>query len=348
MGLLLFFLTLSILFSFLCSILEAVLLSVSPSYISIKEQEGNPIAGDLKSFKNDIDRPLAAILTLNTVAHTVGSIGVGSQASKLYGGQTDQLISGEFIVATLMTLAILVLSEIIPKTLGANYWEALTPFTVKALKVMLFLLAPLVWMSQLLTKKMKKEKDKSVFSRVDFVAMTKVSTQSGAIKEEEADIIHNLLKFNSIAVEDIMTPRTVVVAAPDSMTIAEFHEKNPTLNFSRIPLYHGTEDNISGYFLKDELLLNLVENKGNEPLSSIIRKHSSTTNTKPIGELFKELMNANEHFALVFDKFGTMTGIVSIEDIIETLLGTEIVDEMDQVADMQAFAREKMKSKKKK
>jgi len=189
MGLLIGFFVLSIAFSFLCSILEAVLLSITPSYVSIKEQEGSSIADNLKDLKEDIDRPLSAILTLNTIAHTVGAIGVGAAAAKIWPGKAVDIfgihLSYEAIVATLMTLAILIFSEIIPKTIGANSWKALTPFTVRTLKFLGFVLAPFVWISQLITKTFKKEKDKSVLSRADFFAMTEIAKKEGVFREGE-------------------------------------------------------------------------------------------------------------------------------------------------------------------
>jgi len=336
MGLLLFFLGISIVFSFLCSILEAVLLSVTPSFISIKEQEGSPLAKDLKLFKEDIDRPLSAILTLNTIAHTVGAIGVGASATKVW--ENNEMITG-VVVPVVVTLAILILSELIPKTLGANYWKSLAGFTVKSLKFMMFVLAPLVWVSQLITKGLKKDKDKSVLSRVDFLAMTQVGEQSGAIKKGESKIIQNLLKFESIMVSDTMTPRTVVVSAPENMTITEFHEKNSNLRFSRIPVYKENADNITGYFLKDELLLSLVNKEGSKKLSEIKREIITTNRNTPIPELFNLFMEKREHIAEVVDEYGTMSGIATMEDVIETLLGLEIIDEYDNVQDMQQLAR---------
>jgi len=336
MGLLLFFLTISIVFSFLCSILEAVLLSVTPSFISILDQGNDPLAIDLKIFKEDIDRPLSAILTLNTIAHTVGAIGVGASATKVW--PDNELITG-IAVPVVVTLAILILSELIPKTLGANYWKGLTPFTVKSLKLMMFLLAPMIWMSQLITKNLKKEKGKSVLSRVDFLAMTQVGEDSGAIKKRESKIIKNLLAFESIQVADTMTPRTVVVSGSESMTIADFHAKHPDLHFSRIPVFEKNADNITGYILKDQLLLAIINNKGDHPLSSIKREIITANRRMPIPELFNLFMEKREHIAEVVDEYGTMSGIVSLEDVIETLLGLEIVDEYDSVNDMQQLAR---------
>ena len=218
MTLLVAFFLISIIFSFLCSILEAVLLSITPAYVGIQEQENSSIADDLTRFKEDIDRPLAAILTLNTIAHTVGAIGVGSQATVIFG-ETDiqvmglALISWEALIAGGMTLAILILSEVIPKTLGANNWEALTPFTVRTLRVMLFLLAPLVHLSQFITRNLKKDKNKPVLSRSDFVVMAEIGKETGVLEEKEKKIIHNLLRFSRVLVKDIMTPRIVVISA---------------------------------------------------------------------------------------------------------------------------------------
>lgn len=344
MGLLATFFLLSICFSFLCSILEAVLLSVTPSYIGIQEQKGLPLAKDLAGFKDDIDRPLAAILTLNTIAHTVGAIGVGSQASAIFGATTIQLfgvnlISLEAMIAGVMTLCVLIFSEVIPKTLGANNWQALAPFTVAALKVMLFFLAPLVWVSQYITRHLKKDKDKPVLSRADFLAMTKIGTDAGVLKEDEQKIIHNLLRFSKILVKDIMTPRIVVVAASDAQTVREFHDRNAELPFSRIPLYHERNDNVIGYILRDELLLCLVEDDDHKTLAELRRDIIIVHKTLPIPELLNIFINKKEHLALVVDEFGGMEGIVTMEDIIETLLGLEIVDESDNTEDMQALAR---------
>ena len=344
MGLLLTFFFVSILFSFLCSILEAVLLSITPAYVGIQEQEGTRVARDLVRFKEDIDRPLAAILTLNTIAHTVGAIGVGSQAAEVFGESTIEilgvsLISWEALIAGLMTLAILIFSEVIPKTIGANNWEALTPFAVSSLKVMLFLLAPLVWMSQYITRHLNRDKSKPVLSRTDFLAMTRLGTESGALEENEQTIIANLLRFSRVLVKDVMTPRIVVIAASDSMTIRDFHEQNEDLPFSRIPVYHDQNDDVTGYVLKDELLLNLVEDQGDRTLEEIRRDIIVVHKTLPIPELLDNFISKKEHLALVVDEFGSMEGIVTMEDIIETLLGLEIVDESDNTDDMQALAR---------
>lgn len=344
MQLLVTFFFVSIFFSFLCSILEAVLLSITPGYVGLQEQTNSRIAQDLSRFKDDIDRPLAAILTLNTIAHTGGAIGVGSQAAVIFGETNIRLlglsvISLEALIAGGMTLCILIFSEVIPKTIGANNWESLTPFTVKALKVMMFVLAPFVWMSQFITRHLKKDKDKPVLSRSDFAVMTQLGKDSGALDETEQKIIENLLRFNRILAKDVMTPRIVVVTANEATSIGDFHQQHEKLPFSRIPIYRENHDNITGYILKDELLLSLVEEKGDMPISKIRRDIIVVPLTIPIPSLLNMFINKKEHMALVVDEYGGMEGIVSMEDIIETLLGLEIVDESDSEVDMQALAR---------
>jgi len=344
MGLLAAFFLISIFSSFLCSILEAVLLSITPAFVATLEQKSSSIADDLKRYKDDIDRPLAAILTLNTIAHTVGAIGLGSQAVVIFG-ETEieimglSMISWEALIAGAMTLAILIFSEVIPKTLGTNNWEALTPFTVRTLRIMLFILAPLVWLSQLITRNLKKDKSKPVLSRSDFAVMAKLGKEAGVLEEKEQVIIHNLLSFNRILVKDIMTPRIVVTAANESTTIREFHEQNEELPFSRILVYHDHADNITGYILKDELLLKLIQNKDKKPLREIRRDIIVVHKSLPIPPLLDMFIQKKEHMALVVDEFGGMEGIATMEDIIETLLGLEIVDESDNTEDMQALAR---------
>lgn len=336
--LLLFWFAISIIFSFLCSVWEAVLLSISPAFAEMKLQEGAGIGKTLQEFKKNIDRPLAAILTLNTIAHTAGAIGVGASATKVWPG--SEMMTG-VVVPVAMTLAILILSEIIPKTIGANYWKELAPFTVKSLNFILFILAPIVWVSQLITKALKKEKGKSVLSRADFTAMTDIAEKGGELKKNESKIIRNLLGFNKILAKDVMTPRTVVVAADEKTTIRDFYEENKNLRFSRVPLFQGSKDQITGYFLKDQLLASLIEKKDDEPLSSIKRELIVVNDKYPIPDLFNQFMEKREHIALVVGDFGGMSGIASLEDVIETLLGLEIVDEYDGTEDMQILARQK-------
>lgn len=333
--LLIVFLLVSIIFSFLCSIWEAVLLSITPSYTQMQLQQDNEVGKSLQSFKENIDRPLAAILTLNTIAHTVGAIGVGAQATKIWGAS----FMSTAVVPVLMTLAILLLSEIIPKTIGANYWRELTSFTVRSLKVIMWVLAPLVFISQIITKALKKDKEASVLSRADFGAMAELGSQQGVFDEGESNILRNLLRFNTIYAKNVMTPRTVMISADETQAIGDFHDQHPNLRFSRIPVYEGSQDKVTGYVLKDTILTKLLEGKGDDALASIRREVLVVKESFPIPELFSHFTAKREHIALVVDDFGGTAGLVSMEDVIETLLGLEIVDEQDNATDMQALAR---------
>jgi CBS domain containing-hemolysin-like protein len=337
-SLLLLFFSVAIVTSFLCSLWEAVLLSITPSYAQIQLQKGTQLGRRLQAFKEDIDRPLAAILTLNTIAHTVGAIGVGDQAAKIWA-DAHPLITG-LLVPAVMTLAILVLSELIPKTLGANYWQQLAPLTARSLAWLVRLLGPLVWFSQLITSKLKKKEVGSAFSRSDFVAMADIGAQHGIFKEQESEIITNLLKFRSVSARDVMTPRTVMRSSGSTETLGEFFAKNREQRFSRIPLYENeSPDQIIGYVLKDQVLASIVDGHTERPLASLKREIIAVPDDYPILELFNRFLSAHEQIALVVDEFGGTDGIVTMEDVIETLLGIEIVDESDRTVDMQVLAR---------
>ncbi|WKN43399.1 hemolysin family protein [Tunicatimonas pelagia] len=344
MGLLIFFFVLSIAFSFLCSILEAVILSVTPSYVNRKVQEGATTGELLKSYQQDIDKPLSAILTLNTIAHTVGAIGVGAQAGKLFGDSEIGLgftsISMESIIAAVMTLAILILSEIIPKTIGANNWRTLAPFTVQALRIMILLLTPFVWLSQAITKGLKKEKGRSVLSRADLTAMAQASEESGAIDKDESKIIKNLLRLNKLRVRDVMTPRAVMVMAEISQTLSEYYEQYKPMRFSRIPVFEESQDRVVGMVLKDEVLRGLAEDQHQLTLTKLRRDIKSVLDTEILPTLFDQLLTQREHIAIVHDEYGTVVGLVTLEDVLETILGLEIMDESDTVEDMQRHARQ--------
>jgi CBS domain containing-hemolysin-like protein len=345
MTLLLLFFFLSIIFSFLCSIWEAVLLSITPSYTNQQIQIGSRTGELLKKYKEDIDRPLSAILTLNTIAHTVGAIGVGAQAGVLFGENNFNIgpisMSFESLIAGLMTLAILILSEIIPKTLGANLWKQLAPFTVKSIRFLLIILAPFVWMSLLITKNLKKDKDKSVFSRADFKAMAHAGEESGILDKSESSIIKNLLRLEKVRVRDVMTPRTVMVTASEDLTTMEFYKKYQPLRHSRIPIFKDSSDHITGLVLKDEVLLKLVEDIDDLPLRELKREILAIRDDKILPELFDKFTHISEHLAIVVDEYGSVVGLITMEDIFETLLGLEIVDESDKDADLQALARKK-------
>lgn len=344
MGLLFIYAGLAIGASFLCSIWEAVLLSMPFSFVEIKLAEGAPWAAALKEVKENMKRPISAILSLNTIAHTVGAILVGVQAESVFGSGDLQILgynmpfSGEAFVATLMTLAVLILSEIIPKTIGHTYWRKLAGFTTRSMKVVMALMYPLVIMSEWITKFLEGDHEE-VVTRADFSAMAKINEEKGVFNDSESKIIKNLMRFQIIETRSIMTPRTVVKAANEDISISTFYEQNPKLSFSRIPIFDGSKDNITGFVLKDVILENLVKQQGDLPLKQVARPITIVKEGQSIQTTFDSLMATKEHIALVVDQFGGMAGIVTVEDVIETLLGLEIVDELDSTEDMQNLAR---------
>ncbi|MDC3388484.1 hemolysin family protein [Flavobacteriaceae bacterium] len=342
MTILLIYATVSIFFSFLCSILEAVLLSVTPTYVNLKKKEGKSYASSLEALKKDVDKPLIAILTLNTIAHTVGAILVGVQAEQL-PYKIDVLgfnIVG--VVSAIMTILILVVSEIIPKTIGATYWKSLTNFTTKTLQILMFPLkwTGILWLLQLTTKLIGKgAHGESVLSREDFSAMADIANEEGVFEESESRVIKNLLNFKSILAKDVMTPRTVMKIAEEEVNIKDFFEANPNLRFSRIPIYKSNPDNISGYVLKDDVYKDLANDKDQKQLKNLKRDLLVVNRNVPIPNLFEKFIQEKEHVALVVDEYGSVSGLVTMEDVIETLLGLEIMDESDTDSDMQQLAR---------
>ncbi|MGC1471144.1 MAG: CNNM domain-containing protein [Psychroserpens sp.] len=361
MGLLIFYAVISIFFSFLCSILEAVLLSITPTFIKVKKQEGKSYADTLEEFKKDVDRPLIAILTLNTIAHTVGAILVGVQAkvayAELYGSEVKTLFGIQFtedvmvgVVSTLMTILILVASEIIPKTIGATYWKQLSNFTAKALRILIFPLrwTGLLWILRLTTKLIGGKGHGSILSREGFLVMADMAHEEGVFQENESKIIRNLLNFKEVFAKDIMTPRTVMKAEDEDTTVKDFFDRNMNLRFSRIPIYSGEADDIKGLVLKDEVFKEMALDNGGKKLSELKRHIIVIDRELPIPKLFEQLVATRNHMALVVDEYGSVSGLVTMEDVIETLLGLEIMDESDSVSDLQSMARKNWESRAKK
>ena len=335
MLLLLLYLLIALLFSFICSVMEAVILSVTPSYIKAKLYEEKGYAVWLKRYKENIDKPLASILTLNTFAHTVGAAGVGAQAQVIWGNEYLTVVS------IVLTILILVFSEIIPKTIGANYWMRLTRFTVYSLRVLMVVLYPFVIISQFITGLLNIKKKKAVLARADIDVMARMALEDGILKKSESRIIENIARFDKLKAKDIMTPRTVVFAERSDMKAGDFYTANTEIAFSRIPVYRESPDDIYAYFLKDDLLVSLVEGKKNQTLDAISRKIAIVYENWAIPDVYQALISEYEHIALVVDEYGGTAGIVTLEDIIETILGIEIVDEMDDIEDLRKLAREK-------
>ena len=317
--------------SFLCSIMEAVLLSVTPAYIGALEKNAPGSARQLRALKDDIDRPLAAILSLNTVAHTVGAAGAGAQAAVVFGSAAVGVFSA------LLTLAILVVSEVIPKTIGALHWRALAPVVAQTLGPMIWVLSPLVWLCQLITGLVSRWKeDEPAVSREELIAMADIGELEGVIEADETRIVKNLMRFRALTAKDVMTPRTVLLAFPESATVARVTKRG--IPFSRIPIYDTNPDQVTGYVLKDQVLQAVAEDRHDQPLTALRREILAVPARFPLPRLFDTLVSHREHMALVVEHGGT-EGIVTMEDVIETLLGLEIMDEVDETQSMRQLAR---------
>lgn len=321
--------------SFLCSVLEAVLLSTPISFISMKESQGAKSAPLLMKYKTNIDRPVAAILTLNTVAHTIGAAGVGSESVKVFGEAYFGIISA------ILTLLILVLSEIIPKTIGASYWRTLALPSAKIIKVLIIIAYPLVWLSELLTRCVSPKIQPLTVSREEVAAMVNVGTDEGVINVAENRVIQNFLKLSNICAEEIMTPFVVVASVASGTTMKEFYDNRALSSFSRIPVFDNKREFITGYVRRANVLEMLTQDKFTMPLSEIVRPILYFMEDTMVSDIWQKMLDKKEHIAVITDEYGCMRGIVTMEDVIETMLGVEIVDECDTTTDLQALAREK-------
>ncbi|GAB5398421.1 MAG: CNNM domain-containing protein [Aureisphaera sp.] len=307
----------------------------------MKATEGKGFATTLAKLKKDIDKPLIAILTINTIAHTVGAILVGVEAEKLPYKVEILGVNIVGIVSAIMTILILVVSEIIPKTIGATYWKKLGRFTAITLNAIIFPLkyTGILWVLTLTTKLIGKSAHVNTMSREEFIAITDAAEKEGVFEESESNVIRNLLVFKSVQAKDVMTPFPVVVSEDETTSLQDFYNEHKNLRFSRIPIYKDKTHNITGFVMKDDILEEIVEDHENKALSELRRDIFVVDALKPIPELFETFIKKRGHIALVVDEFGNTIGIVTMEDIIETLLGLEIMDESDAIEDMQVAAR---------
>jgi magnesium and cobalt exporter, CNNM family len=339
MTLLLLFIALALCVSFLCSIMEAVLLSVTPSFVAQAERRGGRFGKRLRSLRDDVDRPLAAILSLNTIAHTVGAAGAGAQAVVVFGDVYVGLISA------VLTFLILVFSEIIPKTLGAVHWRRLAPVVVRVIAPTIWAMWPLVKLADGLTALLASGKRGVLVHRDEFIALAELGPEAGFLHEEESRILRNLLRFRQVRARDIMTPRTVIFALPETLSVAEVLETHPDVHFSRIPVHSGDLDHVTGFVLKSDLLLRAVQQRGDSTLAELRRPIAAVPSDMPLHTLFDHFLDERVHIAMVVDEFGSMRGLATLEDLIETLLGLEIVDEADATQDMQELARQEWRKR---
>ncbi|WP_425396876.1 CNNM domain-containing protein [Aeoliella sp.] len=338
------FFCLAILVSFACSIFEAVLLSVSQPFIATMKAT-QPIVGKRwEALKTQIDGPLTSILTLNTIAHTVGSIGVGKEVAGLARGSSH---SGwiEGLTAALMTFAVLVLSEIIPKTVGARYWRRLAPMVGFLLEKLTWLMTPVVWFIRLFGGSSHSE---AAFSREELKVMADIGQKEGKLQEGESRILKNLLHMRDNEVGDVMTPRVVVFSLPEESTVGEYMEHHEASPFSRLLLYRGTLDHVTGMALRDDVLRAAAGGQSEAKLSEFSRPVPSVPESLRLTQAFDQMVTNRHHIAIVADDYGGLAGLVTLEDIVETLLGLEIVDEADTRTDMREFARSQWEKRAKK
>lgn len=333
------YLFLALFVSFLCSIMEAVLLSTPQSFLIVKHENENLWAKTFIDLKNNIDKPLSAILSLNTVAHTVGAAGVGAQAVKVFGEASFGIVSA------ILTILILVITEIIPKTIGARYWRNLARITSFVIKGLIIITYPLVAISTVITKLISKNRQEQTTSREEIAALASIGTDEGVFTKKEHKIIQNLLRLKNVKVTEIMTPRVVVAIADEKLALEEFLKNKDYLKFSRIPIYSENDENITGYVIRQTVFEKLAEDQHELKLKDIKRDIVIVPNSIVLYVLWEKLLEKKEHIALIVDEYGGLDGIVTMEDIIETLLGLEIIDEKDTITDMQKYARDRWKER---
>ena len=324
--------------SFLCSLLESVLLSISITHVSVLEKNGSHSGKIMAELKENINRPLAAILTINTVANTVGAAGVGAQTMVLYGNEWVAVASG------ILTLSILIFSEIIPKTIGAVYNKSLTSFTAYTVRSLMVIAYPFVVLSESMAGLIHSGENggESKASREELLAMAEISEDEGSIDEQEGDIIENLMKLDEIAIEEVMTPRSVVFALNQNRTVGEVVEKHSPIAFSRIPVFDEDLDNVIGLVNRYTLVNEQAEDRFDIKMSELMKPIHTVKERESVSDVLDQFVKRRQQIFMVTDDFGTTTGLISLEDAIETLLGVEIVDEHDNVVDMRKLATAKM------
>lgn len=346
-SLLLTYMMLALVVSAFCSFLEATILSTPMSYITTLETQGVKGWQLLKQYKTNIDRPISAILIINTIANTVGASLVGSQAAgyaatHFSASEETSLFVG--IVSALFTLLVLVFSEILPKTIATAYWRRFAIPASKAIRVYIAITYGLVVLLEKMTRTVSSKSTQESVTRDEVAALVTVGTQEGVLEKKENRMIQHLLRLDSITAHEIMTPSVVVSMAEEGMTLREFYNDEEFKNHSRIPVYKGEEsDYITGYVLRQEVLERLAEDKFDVKLGDLARPILSFSEGEDVSDIWEKLLEKKEHISIIIDEYGCFRGIVTLEDVIETMLGFEIVDEKDEVVDMQELAKEQWK-----
>lgn len=340
MDLLLVFLFVALIVSYICSTLESVMMTTTLSFLTMKEETGSKAATIMKGFKEHPDRPLAAILSLNTIANTVGAAGVGQQATIVFGSQWFGLVSA------IVTMLILIFAEILPKTIGTTYWKQLMPACAYTIRALIYVLYPIVLLIQWITKILPSSAE-AVVSREEVVAMANVGEEEGVIEEDENKIIRNVMRLDEIKASDVMTPRVVAATASEKMTLKQYYDCDDYDHYSRIPVYSDTPEYITGYILRDDALEDLTEDKFDITLGDIKRPIPQFNEEQSIGDIFDQMLRQKSQIGIVIDDYGCFQGILTLEDVIETVFGLELVDERDVVTDLQAYARERWQQRQK-
>ena len=338
-GLILYFL-IALVVSFLCSLLEAVLLSISIAQVSVMEKEGHKSGIFMVELKNNINRPLAAILTINTIANTIGAVGVGAKTQLIYGNEWVTIASG------ILTFSILIFSEIIPKTIGSVYNKS-SGFAAITIKILMAIAWPFVMISETISKYINSGENNSTMkaSREELLALAEISEDEGSIDEQEGDIIENLMKLDDMKVEEIMTPRSVMFTLQEEETVGSVIEKHSPIAFSRIPVYNKDLDDITGIVNRYTLVDKQAQDEYHIKMNHMMKRIMSIDEVTSVSEALDMFVKRRQQMFVVKDEFGTTTGLITLEDAIETLLGVEIVDEHDNVVDMRKFAKAKLKQK---
>ena len=338
MFLLIFYFALAVLVSFLCSLLESVILSASYTHIEMLSRKGIHYAPLLKKMKYQISRPLSAILTVNTAANTLGAAGVGAQVHKLYGNEFVTLFS------IILTFVILIVSEIIPKTLGTTYWRLLLPFSVYTIQFLMLICYPFVRLSSWVNQAFRSRSRH--ITREDIVGATKMGVNEGAIYKNEGDLIQNILALKRKKVSEIMTPRTVITAFERKMTVGQAFKKYQPLRFARIPVYEHNLDHIVGLVHRYKILEARSGGGENVTVDNYLHSIHTVPENISVSAALHQFIKRKEHIFLVVDEYGSLTGLVSMEDVVETILGIEIVDELDSVVDLREQALKQWQQKK--
>lgn len=320
--------------SFMCSLLESVLMTTPISFITMRKDEGDRNADVMMKMKNDPEKPLAAILSLNTIANTVGAAGVGHQCTEVFGNEWFGLISA------IMTILILLFSEMLPKNIGTSHWKDLM-WLSRVMKFLIVILYPIVWFIRLFNRLFRSDEADNSISREEVSAMANIGEEEGVLDDTENKVIQNLMKLDEVLAYDVMTPRVVAAIAPESMTLKQFYKKESLSHFSRIPVYGESPEFITGYVLRYDILEQLADDKFDTTLGSIRRDIAAFNESTSVSDIFENLIRLKDQMALIIDDYGAFVGIITLEDIIETILGMEIIDESDTVTDMQQYARER-------